>query len=109
MISKMETYLGFCIRSGKMIFGVDNIEKQRKGVKLLIVDGELGQNSLNTMLKLQGRFACPMLMTDNGVLSKRLHRLGVKAVAITEEHLASAVLSAVDSEPQFKIYSGGNN
>ncbi|MBQ8295451.1 MAG: hypothetical protein IJX87_03345 [Clostridia bacterium] len=107
--SKIETYLGFCIRAKKIVFGVDNVEKQRKGIKLLIADGELGQNSLKVMKKTQERFDCPLLITENGILSERLHRDGVKAVAITDDHLASAILSAADGELQFKIYSGGNN
>ena len=107
--SKLETYLGFCIRSGQMVFGIDNIEAKRKGVKLLISDGELGKNSFKEILKAQEKFACPLLMTENGVLSEYVHRPAVKAVAILDNNLASAILAVVDSEPQFKLYSGGNN
>ena len=33
---KISTYLGFCIRSGKIVFGVDRAEALKKGVHLLI-------------------------------------------------------------------------
>ena len=49
--SKIETYLGFCIRARKIVFGIDEIEQQRKGVYLIICDGTLGSNSLKVAQK----------------------------------------------------------
>lgn len=107
--SKIETYLGFCIRARKIALGTDDVEKQRKNVFLLISDGSLGQSSWKVMLKAQEKFACPLLVSDVGILGERLHRPAVKAAAIKDEHLALAILSAAESEPQFKLYSGGTN
>ena len=107
--SKVETYLGFCVRAGKIIFGVTEIERKKKGVYLLLADGGIGKNSLKPVLKAKEKFACPLIMTEAGVLGVTLHRPAVKAAAITDDHLAKAILSVVDSEPQFKFYSGGNN
>ena len=109
MNNKIESYLGFCIRSGKILFGIDNIDKQRKGISLLLCDEELGKSSLKTLLHAQEKFGCPLLVTEKGVLGERLHRPAVKAVAILDNNLAKAILSVVDSEPQFKFYSGGLN
>ena len=105
--NKIETYLGFCIRAGKIVFGVDRLEKQKKGVHLILVDGGVGKNSLKPTLKAKEKFGCPMLMTDVGVLGETLHRPAVKVAAITDENLASAIVKAVGGEPQFKFYSGG--
>ncbi len=106
---KLDAYLGFCIRSGKITFGVDDAEKQKKGVFLLIADEGLGESSFKTLLKVKQKFACPTLIAEKGVLGERLHRPAVKAVAIKDKNLAEAILSVIDGEPQFKIYSGGNN
>ena len=107
--NKIETYLGFCIRAGKIVFGVDRLEKQKKGVHLILVDGGVGKNSLKPALLAKDRLQCPMIMTENGVLGDTLHRPAVKVAAITDEHLATAILSVVGSVSQFKLYSGGNN
>lgn len=107
--NKIETYLGFCIRSGKIIFGTEMISRQKKGVKLLISDGGMGANSFKIMAKAKETLACPLLITDKGLLGELVHRPAVKAVAIKDEHLASAILSTVADDPQFKLYSGGNN
>ena len=107
--SKIETYLGFCIRSGKIVFGTDNIEKQKRGVCLIITDKGLGASSFRSILKAKEKFACPLVIANEGVLGETLHRPAVKGVAITDKNLASAILTSVQSELQFKLYSGGNN
>ena len=107
--SKTETYLGFCIRAQKVIFGVDNIENKRKGVCLLLADEALGRSSFQAMVKAKEKFGCSLYLASEGTLSQWTHRPAVKAVAITDHNLASAIISVAESEPQLKNYSGGNN
>lgn len=107
--SKIETYLGFCIRSGKLTFGTDNIEKQKKGVWLLIADDALKENSRKLMFTLREKFSCPLVFTGEGVLGELTHRPAVKAAAVKERNLAAAILSEAERDGQFKIYSGGEN
>jgi len=107
--SKIETYLGFSIRSRKIIFGAEMIEKQRKGVFLLVMDGSIGKNSLKSIVNAQARLGCPLYITDEGALAEWVHPPAVKSAAITDKNLASAMISSADSEPRFKLYSGGNN
>ena len=85
------------------------IERQKKGVYLLVVDGTIGKNSLKSILQAQERLACPLYTTADGALGAWLHRPAVKAAAITDSNLASAMIKAADGEPKFKLYSGGNN
>ncbi len=107
--SKLQSYLGFCIRARKIVFGVDNIEKERKGVFLLMSDEALGESSFKTVLGAKEKFNCPLLIAEREVLGEALHRPAVKAVAIKDKHLAQAIKDAAESEPKFKFYSGGNN
>ena len=107
--SKIETYLGFCVRARKITFGVDDIGSQKKGVFLLISDGGLSENSFKIMQKSQEKFACPLLVTNADALGALLHKPAVKAVAIKDKNLADAIIKASESESQFKLYSGGTN
>ena len=107
--SKMESYLGFCIRSRAIVFGVDNVDEQKKGVFLIIADEEMGASSFKTLLKAKEKLGCPLVTAEKGALGERVHRPTVKAVAIKDKNLASAIISVVESESQFKLYSGGNN
>ena len=107
-MTKISSYLGFCIRARKIVFGVDRIETQNRGY-LLIADGDLKENSLKIMIKASERMSCRLLITDGGLLGELLHRGGVKAVVITEKQLAHAIEKEAESKPQIKFYSGGQN
>ena len=107
-MTKISTYLGFCIRAGKIAFGINRIEAQKRA-HLLIADGELGKNSLKVMAKEQGRLNCPLVITEKGLLGELAHRPTVKAVAILDENLANAIVKEASQKPQFKFYSGGEN
>ena len=107
--SKIETYLGFCIRARKIALGADDIEKQKKSVFLLVCDESISPNSFKTIEKAREKFACPLLITPTDTLGALLHKPAVKAVAIKDKNLALAILSVVNGEPQFKLYSGGTN
>ena len=105
--TKVETYLGFCIKARKIVFGIDEVEKQKKGVYLILCDGALGQNSLKAAQKAKETLNCPLLITKNGQLGELLHRPTVKTVAIKDNHLAAAIIKVAETEFQFISYSGG--
>ena len=107
--SKVETYLGFCIRAQKIVFGIDNVESAKRGVYLLLSDEALGESSFKRLITTKERFACPLIITQTGALGELLHRFAVKVAAVKDENLAVAILSAMKDEPQLKLYSGGNN
>ncbi len=107
-MNKISTYLGFCIRARKIVFGVDRIQTQKR-TYLLIADGDLKENSLKIIKKAQETLQCKLIITESGLLGELTRRPAVKAVAITEEQLALAIVKEAESKPQFKFYSGGQN
>ena len=108
--SKIETYLGFCVRAQKIVFGTTEIERKKKGVYLLLADGGIGKNSLKIMVNAQQKLSCPLYVTkEAGMLGEYLHRPAVKAAAITDQNLATAILGAEECEQNFKLYPGGIN
>ena len=109
MKSKIETYLGFCVRARKITFGAEEIEKQKREVFLLLFDETLGRSSLKCIDKAKENFSCLAFSCKAGALGELLHRPSVKAVAIKDKNLATAIISAVESDTQFKLYSGGTD
>ena len=107
--SKIETYLGFCLRAGKLLFGIDNVEKTKRNAYLLIADETLSENSFKTLVKAQETLSCPLVVSKAGFLSESLHRAGIKVVVVRDESLAKAILQNVQESEQVKLYSGGNN
>lgn len=99
MHNKLSSYFGFCVRSGKIVYGVDDIDKQKKSVFLIVYDGALGESSTRTLMKAQQRLGCPLVVASDGALAELLHKPAVKAVAIKEQNLAKAILSVLEEEP----------
>ena len=88
---------------------MDDIETHKKKVHLIMVDDGLAENSLKRVVKANEKFSAPLLVAQAGLLGELLHRPAVKAIAIKDSSLASAILQAADNQPQFKFNSGGNN
>ncbi|MBQ8374371.1 MAG: hypothetical protein IJX98_02210 [Clostridia bacterium] len=109
MNHKLVSYLGFCVRSGKIVYGVDDIEQQRKGVYLLLMDRSMGESSQKTVKKAQEKFSCPLIALPQGALGELLHKPAVKAVAIKEKNLAAAIVEVAGKETDFNVSIGGND
>lgn len=105
---KVETYLGFCIRAGKITFGVDGIVQLKKGVKLLLIDGSLGESSQKDVKAAQEKFGCPLWTVQEGLLGELLHRPSVKAVAIKDDSLAGAIEREIAAKQEFTLSCGGH-
>ena len=106
---KIATYLGFCVRSGKIAFGIDGIESLKKGVFLIVADEGLSPRSMKNAQALKDKFACPLVVASEGLLGDALKRPAVKAAAIREKNLAAAILTEAERLGQMKIYLGGPN
>lgn len=97
MNSKTETYIGFAIKKGSVVFGVDAIVRYRKKVYLLLATETLSQNSLKDMQSAAQKIGCKLLQIhDYDLLKKR----NCKALAICDKQLADAICNSA---------FGGNN
>lgn len=90
MNSKIETYIGFAIKKGSVVFGCDNISRYRKKVYLLLATKTLSPNSLKVLSTCAEKFGCKVkVIEDYDFLSKK----NCKALAICDKSLADAILS----------------
>lgn len=89
MNSKIETYIGFAIKKGSVVFGCDNIEKYRKRIYLLLGTVSLSTNSQAVLRNIADKRDCPLVqIEDYDMLVKR----NCKALAICDKSLACAVV-----------------
>ncbi|MDE6667383.1 MAG: hypothetical protein K2K38_03420 [Clostridia bacterium] len=103
--SKIETYIGFCIKSGKISLGSGAISTLKGGVKLLILDGTAAKNSKRLALKFKNRFNCPLIICKSG-FEQVVNREGAKLAAILDEELSKAILQNLDVN--YELYAGGS-
>ena len=89
MNSKIETYIGFAIKKGSVVFGVDNVKCYRKKMYLLLYIDTLSQNSLDVLKLTSQRVGCPLSQIEDYQI---LQRKNCKALAICDKSLANAIL-----------------
>ena len=92
-IGKIDCYINFAVRAGKVIWGVDNLERARRAPQLILVDGSLGANSAKQLSLYCQRKKAKSLTLPTDYLNNLLKRSNIKVLSITDESLASAILA----------------
>ena len=87
---KIETYLGFALRAGKVTLGLNSIEALKKGVYCMLLDEGAQKNSQKQARKLHERLRCPLVVIEG--LGALIKREGCKVVAVRDPSLAGAIL-----------------
>ncbi len=88
--NKIETYVGFALRAGKVTLGVNAIQTVKKGVYCLLLDRGTAKNSRKEIEKTRTRFDCPLVEVDD--LGALVRKEGCKAAAIKDISLAGAIV-----------------
>ena len=103
--SKIKSYLGFCVKAGKITYGSFAIGALKDGVYLLILDGAAAKNSIRYALKYKNKYSCPLIVCKRG-FEEIANKPECKLVAIRDKSLAQAILNCADGD--FEIYGGGS-
>lgn len=102
--SKIEAYIGFCIKSGKMTFGSGAVDALKNEVYLILLSADAAPNTQKLALKFKNRHRCPLLVCRNG-LEEVVHRAGCKIAAVRDKGLAKVITENTDNN--YEIYAGG--
>ena len=98
---KVAAYIGFSIKSGKIVYGYDNVISSRKRIYLVICDETLAQNSFEKVSRACALKRVPVLTIQG--LSEYFGGKLIKCVGLAEPHLAEA--AAIE----FNKTIGGSN
>ena len=93
--NKIEALLGFAQKSGKIIFGTDNILFYKTDKFLILCDQNLADNAQKKLRRYAEERKIPVKISQQP-LSVLLHKEGVKAVAVTDPNLAAEILKITD-------------
>ncbi len=104
--SKIETYLGFCIKARKIALGAGAIETLKKGVCLIIVCSSASENCFKLALKYKKAHSCPLMICNCG-LENAVHKPDCKLAAVRDISLANAIIANACEE--YEIYAGGTD
>ncbi len=90
MQNKYSWYIGFAVRKGSVVYGIDSLEVYRKKVFLVLCSDTLAENSLAKAEAEAKRRNISMLVVPD--LEKILQR-NTKVLAICDKSLAEAIKS----------------
>ncbi len=104
--SKAETYIGFCIRAGKLTCGFNAVRLQKKDVYLLLLCDSASENAKKDAWKLKKKFGCELLTSVGKTLEEITGKPNCKLAAVRDKELAKAIL--LNKNDNFITYIGGN-
>ncbi|MGN0789327.1 MAG: hypothetical protein ACI4MY_05255 [Christensenellales bacterium] len=89
---KISCYVGFAVKSGKVIWGLDMLKKSKKPPRIILIDGAIGNNSAKEAEFYADKYDVDVLFLPEGSLGAMLKRNNVKLIAVTDDNLAKAIL-----------------
>ena len=95
--NKIQSLIGFALKSGKIIFGTDNILSYRGREYLIIYDFSLSENARKKIDRHAEAHGTPVRLTDN-LLTEIVRRDAVKAAALTDPNMAAEILKILNAE-----------
>ena len=95
--TKVETFIGFAIRTGKYKIG-SNACQTLKRAKLVIVCHTASENTVELASKLAKKFSCKLLKTSQNPLEYYVKKENAKVLAIENGDLAKSIIANKESE-----------
>lgn len=92
-ISKINPYIHFAVKSGKVLWGIDNLVKSKKSVKIVLFDESIGPNSKKDLDRFVENKKVSALALPKDYLNNLLRRENVKVLAICDNSLGDAILN----------------
>ena len=86
---KVISLLGFALKAGKTVFGIDSIERYRKKKYLIFICKSIRDNK-----------DTPIIICRDSSLEEITHRQGLKALALTDRQMAEALLKNINESYQ---------
>lgn len=96
--TKVETFIGFAMRTGKFKIGTNAVQTLKKAY-LVLVCNTASENTKKESEKLARKFNAPLLETVFKTLSELTFKENAKIMAIADKSLAKAIID--NSEKYF--------
>ncbi len=95
--SKVETFIGFAMRTGNYRIGANAVATLKR-VNVMFVCKSASENTKKDALKLSNKFHCPLVETVSKTLEEITHRENGKVMAIADKKLSLAILENLEKE-----------
>ena len=102
--SKVETFIGFAIKSRSISMGSNTIATLKRAYLIIVCDSA-SEGTKKTAQSYANKFSCP-LMVSKTLIEDIVFKENCKILAITDKNLAKAIIE--NQNENFSISSGGN-
>ncbi len=92
MTNKVSTYIGFAIKSGKVIFGYDNLKLYDKKLYLIILCKTANDKYIQLAKNKQNITNCEICKTTD-LLGNLIYKTNCKMIGIKNKELATAIIN----------------
>ena len=89
---KLTTYIGFAIKTGSAVLGLDGIKKA-EGIKVIIYSAEASGNTIKEIRYYAAKKKAVLLRIEDADLSEITKKNNCKAVAVTDYSLAQGIIT----------------
>ncbi len=88
---RIESLLGFAVKAGKVIYGIDGIESSKARVYLVFMCKTVSQNTADKLKALAERKQIPVLLCEKP-LEDAVSRKNCKVLGVCDRQMAQAML-----------------
>ena len=99
-VDKVKTYLGFAIKSGKVIFGVDKLFQSTKKPHVVLICSTQNEKVTNKVIKYCENNQFPYIKLSDLVLGDIVGRDNCKVIGILDLNLAIAIRNEFQMESE---------
>ncbi|MFI3229186.1 MAG: hypothetical protein R3Y23_03355 [Bacillota bacterium] len=92
-LNKIKTYVGFGIKSGKVIFGTDNILLNKK-IKVVLYDPRLSQNALDKISRHGAEWGYEIIALED--IPAVTHKENCKVIGLKKGGLTDQVIKILE-------------
>ena len=93
MENKVSTYLGFAIKSNKVIFGFDNLKVYNKKLYLIIICKSANEKYITFAKEKQNITKCDVYKTNDILLDDLVFKSNCKIIGVKSNELATAIIN----------------
>lgn len=94
--SKLATYIGFAIKSGKVIFGYDKLFEARKIPNVVLICSTLNEKNTNKIMEFCNNHTIKYYKLKELVLGEILKRDNCKVIGIIDKNLSNVISNEMD-------------
>lgn len=96
-MSKIGSYIGFSIKSGKALIGCDALEMKPYKAKTVLLSDSLSRNAIDKVLNLKIKYGFKAYRIKDEDFKNIVKKDNCKLIALTDGELSGAVESNIDS------------